>query len=113
MMSMTHTVRTWTEMIKFSHSVFALPFAVIAAFLAGRHLDPLHRPHSVQLALVVICVLVTAVSPPQCGERRSHAQDQATSGGCRYALISSDSRRPCQGTRRRAPGGYSARQRDD
>ena len=31
-------LRIWGEMIKFSHSIFALPFAVMAAFLA-RALD--------------------------------------------------------------------------
>ena len=30
-------VRVWAEMVKLSHSVFALPFAMIAAFLAGRN----------------------------------------------------------------------------
>ena len=30
------TVRTWGEMVKFSHTVFAMPFALLAAMLAGR-----------------------------------------------------------------------------
>lgn len=30
------TVRRWGEMVKFSHSVFALPFALLATFLASR-----------------------------------------------------------------------------
>ncbi|MCP4593724.1 MAG: UbiA family prenyltransferase [bacterium] len=50
-------VRTWAEMIKLSHSVFALPFALIAAFLAGRHLEPLHRPSWGQLALIIWCMI--------------------------------------------------------
>ncbi len=44
-------------MIKFSHSVFALPFAVMAAFLAGRENQPLGRPEALQLLLVVVCMV--------------------------------------------------------
>ena len=48
---------TWGEMIKFSHSVFALPFAVMAAFMAGRHIGGLGRPHSLQLVMIVVCMV--------------------------------------------------------
>ena len=44
-------------MIKFSHSIFALPFAVMAAFLAGRTIEPMHRPYWGQLLLVVACMV--------------------------------------------------------
>jgi len=50
------TARVWADMVKLSHSVFALPFALIATFLAGRHL-PGHRPHAVQLVLIVVCMV--------------------------------------------------------
>jgi len=40
-------------MIKFSHSVFALPFAVLAAFLAARPTLPSIR----QMALIVVCMV--------------------------------------------------------
>lgn len=50
------TMRTWGEMVRFSHSVFALPFAVMAAFLAGRGL-PGGRPTVGQLLLVVSCMV--------------------------------------------------------
>lgn len=50
------SVRVWTEMIKFSHSVFALPFAIMAAFLAGRAL-PEGRPTAFHLALIVVCMV--------------------------------------------------------
>lgn len=46
-------VRTWGEMIKFSHSVFALPFAVLATFLAARPQLPSWR----QFALIVVCMV--------------------------------------------------------
>ncbi len=50
-------VSTWGEMIKFSHSIFALPFALIATFLAGRQIEGLGRPRGGQLILVVICMV--------------------------------------------------------
>ncbi len=55
-MSIRHVTATWAEMVKLSHSVFALPFAVTAAFLAGREL-PAGRPAWGQLALVVLCMV--------------------------------------------------------
>ena len=50
------SVRVWGEMIKFSHSIFALPFALIATFLAGRNLDGGH-PTILQLVLIVVCMV--------------------------------------------------------
>jgi 4-hydroxybenzoate polyprenyltransferase len=52
-----HAVRVWGEMVKFSHSVFALPFALMAAFLAGRNIEGRHWPHAGQLALIVACMV--------------------------------------------------------
>jgi len=46
-------VRTWGEMIKFSHSVFALPFAILATFLAARP----QLPSWGQLGLIVLCMV--------------------------------------------------------
>ena len=51
------SVRTWAEMIKLSHSVFALPFALTAAFLAGRNIPGLHRPHWGQLSLIILSMV--------------------------------------------------------
>ncbi|HPF38062.1 MAG TPA: UbiA-like polyprenyltransferase [Phycisphaerae bacterium] len=48
--------RTWGEMIKFSHSVFALPFALIATFLAARS-NPTGLPSMTQLLLIVLCMV--------------------------------------------------------
>ena len=47
------SIQTWGEMIKFSHSVFALPFAVLATFLAARP----ERPSWIQLGLIVLCMV--------------------------------------------------------
>ncbi len=51
--SLTTTTRAWGEMIKFSHSVFALPFALLATFLAARPA----RPTLVQIGLIVVCMV--------------------------------------------------------
>ncbi|UCD27771.1 MAG: UbiA family prenyltransferase [Planctomycetota bacterium] len=53
-------------MIKFSHSVFALPFALMATFLAARSAHragdaPRHYPSIMQLILIIAC-MVTARS---------------------------------------------------
>lgn len=50
-------IRAWVEMVKLVHSVFALPFALIAAFLAGRELEGRHRPYVGQLVLIVLCMV--------------------------------------------------------
>ncbi len=50
-------VRVWAEMVKLSHSVFALPFALTAAFLAGRNIEGLGRPYVGQLALIIVCMV--------------------------------------------------------
>ena len=59
-------VRRWGEMIKFSHSIFALPFALMATFLAARAAqaagDAQHPwPTPIQFGLIVAC-MVTARS---------------------------------------------------
>jgi 4-hydroxybenzoate polyprenyltransferase len=50
------TIRIWADMVKFAHSVFALPFALIATFMAGRHLPEGH-PHWLQLVLIILCMV--------------------------------------------------------
>ena len=50
-------LRTWAETVKLAHSVFALPFALVAAFLAGRNIAELGRPYWGQLGLVVLCMV--------------------------------------------------------
>ena len=52
-----HALRIWADMVKFSHSVFALPFALTATFLAGRDIDGRHRPFWGQLGLIVLCMV--------------------------------------------------------
>lgn len=47
----------WADMVKLAHSVFALPFAAIAAFLAGRNVDGRGWPYVGQLGLILICMV--------------------------------------------------------
>lgn len=50
-------LRTWGEMVKFSHSIFALPFALIATVLAGRELPGRSLPYAGQFALIILCMV--------------------------------------------------------
>jgi 4-hydroxybenzoate polyprenyltransferase len=51
------SIRIWADMVKLAHSVFALPFAMIAAFLAGREIEGRNTPYPGQIALIVICMI--------------------------------------------------------
>ena len=51
--SVVAKIRIWGEMIKFSHSLFALPFAVFATFLAARPALPTWG----QFGLIVLCMV--------------------------------------------------------
>ncbi|MGB2985291.1 MAG: UbiA-like polyprenyltransferase [Phycisphaerae bacterium] len=51
------SVRIWAEMVKLSHSIFALPFAMIAVFLAGRNIEGRGWPHPGQLGLILVCMV--------------------------------------------------------
>jgi 4-hydroxybenzoate polyprenyltransferase len=53
MSGLARNLVTWAEMIKLEHSVFALPFALLATFLAARP----HRPSATQLALILVCMV--------------------------------------------------------
>lgn len=57
MTSMFTSWRLWAGMIKLPHSVFALPFALIAAFMAGRHIEGRGRPYWGQLGLILVCMV--------------------------------------------------------
>ncbi|MGC8624703.1 MAG: 4-hydroxybenzoate octaprenyltransferase [Phycisphaerae bacterium] len=49
--------RTFLDLIKFSHSIFAMPFALIATFLAAREIH-LAWPGWIRLALIVLCMVL-------------------------------------------------------
>lgn len=49
----TGRVRTWLELVRFSHTLFALPFAVMALFLA----TPGRLPSARVAGLVVLCMV--------------------------------------------------------
>ncbi len=49
-------VRTFLELIKFSHSIFAMPFALVGTFLAARRIC-LFWPGWLRLGLIVLCMV--------------------------------------------------------
>lgn len=51
-MTIVSGVKTWGEMVRFSHSIFALPFALVAVFYAAQG-PPLWG----QVSLVVVCMV--------------------------------------------------------
>jgi len=51
--SLGGTVRTWLELVRFSHTIFALPFAVMALFLA----TPGRWPEPTVTVLVLVCMV--------------------------------------------------------
>jgi 4-hydroxybenzoate polyprenyltransferase len=51
------SISIWAEMVKFSHSIFALPFALLATFLAGRTLPGRDWPHLGQVVLIIVCMV--------------------------------------------------------
>ena len=53
MRAVVTAMRAWGEMVKFSHSVFALPFAVLATFLAARP----GLPSVWQFLLIIVCMV--------------------------------------------------------
>lgn len=57
MSSVVSSARTWADMVKLSHSVFALPFALMGAFLAGRHIEGRGFPYWGQLGLILVCMV--------------------------------------------------------
>ncbi len=83
MTGLLRTVRTWGEMIKFSHSVFALPFALLATFLAARP----DRPAVRDLLLILAC-MVTARSAAMTFNRIVDLRyDAANPRTCRRPLV--------------------------
>ena len=70
------------RMIRFSHTVFALPFALIAAFLAGRGGEPGYPGHG-PLVLIVACMVFArsaAMTFNRLVDRRIDARNPRTAG---------------------------------
>lgn len=55
--STVSSLRVWAEMVKLSHSIFALPFALIATFLAGQDIEGRGWPYLGQLGLILVCMV--------------------------------------------------------
>jgi 4-hydroxybenzoate polyprenyltransferase len=77
---MWHRIRLMLEMIRFSHTVFALPFALLAAVMAWREGDIVWRWQD--LTGVVLCMVFarsTAMAFNRLADRRLDAQNPRTS----------------------------------
>jgi 4-hydroxybenzoate polyprenyltransferase len=78
--SITHALRD----IKLAHSVFALPFAVLAAFMVAGARGPIDAPRFAgQLTLVVVCMVLArtwAMLVNRLADRRFDAQNPRTAG---------------------------------
>ncbi len=57
-------VKNYLSLVKFSHTIFALPFALIGFVLGIKHMDDLHTPeeHLLKKFLLVLLCMVTARS---------------------------------------------------
>lgn len=81
-MSTLATIRLWGEMVKFSHSVFALPFALLATFMAGRNMRG-GFPTAAQFALIVVCMVAArsfAMTFNRIADARIDASNPRTAG---------------------------------
>jgi len=75
-------LHTWGELVRFSHSVFALPFALIAVFLAARSL-PGGLPSLGQLLLILTCMIAArsfAMTFNRIADRHIDARNPRTAG---------------------------------
>jgi 4-hydroxybenzoate polyprenyltransferase len=73
-------LRAWAEMVKFEHSVFALPFALLATFLAGRG-RPAGWPALGQVLLIILCMVAArsfAMTFNRIADRRIDADNPRT-----------------------------------
>jgi 4-hydroxybenzoate polyprenyltransferase len=58
------SLRPWLALVRFGHSVFALPFALASAWLAARGM-----PEPRVLVLVVLCVVAARTAPSERARR--------------------------------------------
>lgn len=75
---MIAALRPWFSLVRFSHSLFALPFALASAWLAARG-----RPEARVLVLVIVCAVAArtaAMAFNRWLDRRIDAENPRTSG---------------------------------
>lgn len=75
---MTRVFQPWFSLVKFSHSVFALPFALTSAWLAARGVPPART-----LLLIVVCAVAArtaALGFNRWVDRASDARNPRTAG---------------------------------
>ena len=75
---MISTLRTWAEFVKFSHTIFALPFALAAMVVASRHSDPPGWPGWRIFGLILaamVCARTCAMAFNRIVDRKFDAQN--------------------------------------
>src|SRR5262245_36494155 len=71
------TLRHFLELIRFSHTVFALPFALASAVLAWQ-VVPFHWQHLLGILLCMICARAAAMTFNRIVDRKIDAQNPRT-----------------------------------
>ena len=72
----------YLRLVKFSHSVFALPFALSSAWLAGRQ-----APDASALALIVLCCVAARTAAMPHAAQSSSSRTTAASGTAAGAAL--------------------------
>ena len=60
--SLLDSIRVWADMVKFAHSIFALPFALIAVFVASSLRWNTVVPTKISLLVLILICMVSARS---------------------------------------------------
>jgi 4-hydroxybenzoate polyprenyltransferase len=79
--SLVTTLRTWAEFVKFSHTVFALPFALAAMVVAARGLEPPGWPGwrvFVLILAAMVCARTCAMAFNRIVDRKFDARNPRT-----------------------------------
>jgi 4-hydroxybenzoate polyprenyltransferase len=74
-----HTLRLFLGLIRFSHTIFALPFALSAAVLAWQ-VVPFHWQHLLGIMLCMVCARSAAMAFNRIVDRRLDAKNPRTAG---------------------------------
>jgi 4-hydroxybenzoate polyprenyltransferase len=77
---MLHALRSFLELIRFSHTVFALPFALTSAALAWHRGDGFHRLQLLGILLCMVFARSTAMAFNRLADRRLDALNPRTTG---------------------------------
>src|SRR5205823_10693187 len=77
---MLHRVRLFLELVRFSHTVFALPFALLSAVLAWQSGEPFRWPDLFGVVLCMVFARSAAMAFNRLADRRLDAANPRTAG---------------------------------